>query len=368
MIMKNFTRRFNLLWIFIVLIVLQNSIAQNLDWKALYGTIEQKEVLGEKALFLSKGLAVLENSYFENGVIEVDIFTSLMAGITFRIDSSYNYEESYIRTPKSGGFDALQYGPVFNGEFCWQFYPEYQAKVIYPANDWIHLKIIVKDDQATIYVGNKDTANLYIDSLRTTNSFGKVGLWTLTGAYFKNFNYQPLTAQDKFPTITKRKIDNPNAIKEWWISKRESFPKVFEETLKEKFIVQKQWKKTETEPDGYLNINKYTRKAIWGQTRKNSNDMVWLLYEWEETINGFKPLSFEYSNKCFIYLNNIKIFSGNNNFQLKGVFYRGDIDKKMRANTVFLPVKKGKNSLLVAVSGITNGWGFMAQFADGSGL
>jgi hypothetical protein len=44
-----------------------------------------------------------------------------------------------------------------------------------------------------------------------------------------------------------------------------------------------------------------------------------------------------------MYLNNQKIFAGNNSFLLKGAFYRGDIDKEMKANTVFLPVKKGKN-------------------------
>lgn len=94
--------------------------------------------------------------------------------------------------------------------------------------------------------------------------------------------------------------------------------------------------------------------------------MVWLRYEWEENENGVKPFSFEYSNMCFVYINDNKIFAGNNSFLLKGPLFRGDIDKQMKANTIFLPVKKGKNVLMVAVSGITNGWGFMGQFADGT--
>jgi len=335
------------------------------DWSTTTGVIEEKEFLGRKALFLSKGLAYLPTSHISDGVIEVDMATTLMAGLSFRIDDQHNYEEAYIRYAKSGLPDALQFGSVFNGEFSWQFYPEYQARVTYPKDQWIHMKIIVEADKAGIFLNNRDTAELYIDSLRSGNKEGHVGIWALNGAYFSNFSYRQASIDEKLPLITKKLIRNPDAIKNWWVSS----PSIFTEVPADKLLASPtgvKWQQAGTDPDGYLNINKFAKKHISGRTRDNSNDMVWLRYEWDEKAASIKPFSFEYSNMCFVFLNNTKVFSGNNSFLLKGPLYRGDIDKQMRANTIYLPVSKGKNTLLIAVSGIANGWGFMGQFADGT--
>lgn len=335
------------------------------DWTITTGTIEEKEFLGRKALFLTRGLAYLTNSQFTNGVIEADIATSLMGGLSFRIDEKLNYEEAYIRVPKSGLPDALQFGSVFNGEFSWQFYPEYQARVVYPKDQWIHMKIIVEDDKAGIYLNNRDTAVLYIDSLRSGNRSGHVGIWALNGAYFSEFKSRPATAREKLPAIPKKLLRNPDAIKKWWVSE----PAVFTQAPSDKlptFPSTAKWTQAVTDPDGYLNINKYAKKNTWGRSRENSHDIVWIRHEWQENSDGLKPFSFEYSNLCYVFINENKMFAGNNSFLLKGPLYRGDIDKQMRGNTIFLPVKKGTNSLVVAVSGIANGWGFMGQFADGT--
>lgn len=360
--------KMSLLFVLSVLFAQQFIFAQPAsDWKSVVGTITEKEFMGRKALYVSRGLAYLPKSSFDNGVIEVDIAGAVMAGITFRVDEDHNYEETYIRTPKSGGLDALQYGPVFNGEFSWQFYPEYQAAVVYPQNEWIHLKIVVINKQAAVYAVSRDSVSMLIDSLRTFNSSGHVGVWSLsTGAYFSNFTYRALSPSDKLPVIPKKTTSIPDAIKEWQVSYAGEFSDALPEILDGDIAAKQNWKKAITEPDGYLNINKYATKKIWGMGFKNSTDIAWIRYEWEEKSEGSKPISFEYANRCFMYLNNRKIFAGNNSFLLKGAFYRGDIDKEMKANTIFLPVKKGKNHLMIAVVGVSNGWGFMAQFADGS--
>lgn len=257
------------------------------------------------------------------------------------VNDSDDYEEMYLRFPKSGGLDAVQYGPAFNGEFSWQFHPEYQAKSVFRSDEWTHLKIVVTGRQAGVYI-NHDTAALYVDSLRAPDVTGGVGIWSLNGAYFSNFTYRELSTADKLPVIPKKIFSNPNAIKEWRVSDPSAFVGIPGEILPENFTSQENWKNAVTEPDGYLNINKYAKKKTWGMGLQNSTDLVWLRYEWEESGAGLKPMSFEYGNRCFIYLNNQKLFAGNNSFLLKTAFFRGDIDKQMRANTVFLPVKKGE--------------------------
>lgn len=336
------------------------------DWKTTSGTIEKREHLGRTALFLSKGLAWLPASKFANGVIEADVATSLMGGLNFRGDSNHNYEEVYLRIPKSGGPDALQFGSVFNGEFSWQFYPEYQANVVYPANQWVHMKIVVEGDKAGIYMLNRDTAVLLIDSLRTGNQSGHVGIWTLNGAYFSNIRFRAATPEERLPAIPKKLIYNKEAVTGWWISQPSLFTGAPPDILPASSLSSLKFQPAATDPDGYLNINRFAKKQIWGRSRENSNDMVWIRYEWDESTDRLKAFSFDFSNMCFMYCNGKKVFAGNNSFLLKGPLYRGDIDKQLRANTVFLPVTKGKNALLIAVSGTNNGWGFMGQFADGT--
>ena len=345
----------------------QNSLS---DWNAVTGTIEEKEHMGRKALYLSRGLAYLPTSNFENGTIEVDIAPGNpgMGGIAFHIDKSFNYDEVYIRYVKSGGPDALQYCPVFNGEFSWQIYSEYQANPKFPINEWTHLKIMIENGRAAVFISNIDTAVLYIDSLRVPNKSGSVGIWCLTGTYFSNFRYSS-SAEKVFTDFSKfhrKTINNPDAIKGWWISEPFDFSDEAVNRFDKKTNLSHKWQKANTEPDGLLNICRYATKKVWGKTRENSHDVVWLKYEWEENSAGIKPFSFDFTNRCYIFLNEAKIFSGNNSFFLKGSLYRGDIDKPMRGNTVYLPVKKGKNTIAIAVSGITNGWAYMAQFADGT--
>jgi hypothetical protein len=335
------------------------------DWKTVTGKIEEKEYMGRKAFYLSQGVAYLPGSNLGDGEIEVDIAPGdPMGGITFHMDDSLNYEVTYIRYGRSGEPDALQYCPEPRCELNWQFYPEYQASVTYP-KDWIHLKIDIIGKQASVYVLNRDTPVLLVDSLRIPNSSGHVGFWSLRGSYFSNFRYHPLPAETQLSAKIQRKmIDNPDAIKQWWVSESRPFTEDVVKSLNKDQLSYLNWQKAETEPDGFLNINKYASKKIFGRARDNSNDIAWIKYEWDEKSAGVKPLSFEFSNQCFIFFNNNKLFSGNNSFLLKGPQFRGDIDKRMRANTIYLPVKKGRNTLMIAVANITNGWGFMAQFAE----
>lgn len=336
-------------------------------WKPLHGSVEERDFMGKKSLFLSRGLAVLEGSSFSNGTIEVDIapVSPGLSGIGFHIDDRLNYNETYIRYSKSGGPDALQYSAVWNGEFSWQLYPEYQAAVRFTPNEWIRLKIVIEGTRAAVFI-NADTAALLIDSLRIPNTAGKIGLWTLAPAYFANLVITPSDGSTEIHDRPFRRIvtDNPSAIQEWMVSEPFEFSREKISSIDRTLIEKGPWITAKTEPDGLLNISRFAKKKIAGKTRDNSNDVVWLRYEWNEGAGGTKPFSFDYVNRCVIFLNGQKQFSGMNTFLLKGALYRGDIDKRMRGNTIHLPVTKGKNTLMIAVANITNGWGFIGGFDD----
>jgi hypothetical protein len=335
-------------------------------WKTLYGKVEVKPFMGREALFLDKGIAYLPGTTFANGEIDVDIAPTIpgFGGVVFHMDSAFNFEEVYIRNLKSGWPDAAQYSPVFNGESSWQLYPEYQAQLKYPATEWIHVKVIVQHQQARVYFLSADTAQLLVDSLRVPNAGGMIGLWSLQGAYFSNLTYRE-TAVKEAPLKILTPA-NPRAIRKWSISPVAPFH--YDQVTHPDFAVLRslKWKEGETERDGLLNINRFARKRIFGKFKDNSEEVVWLRYDWEEPASGVKPLSFEFTNRCFVYINEQKVFAGNNSFRLKGPLDRGSIDKQAKANVIYLPVKKGRNSLMVAVAGVANGWGFLGAFEDNS--
>jgi hypothetical protein len=43
---------------------------------------------------------------------------------------------------------------------------------------------------------------------------------------------------------------------------------------------------------------------------------------------------------------------------------QGEIDKKIGSQSVYLPLRKRENEILVAGSAVANGWGWMAKCGD----
>lgn len=331
------------------------------DWKAVEGVLSEKVFKDEPAFHLSRGMAYLPHTSLTDGVVEVDIGGAQMAGLVFRVAPEGNYEEVYLRFFRSGSTDAIQYGPAYNGEFGWQFYGDYQAKTDMIANDWNHLKIVFQGLRAAVYVNGRPDAALVVDSLRIGGS-GAVGFWSLsTGAYFKRFTYRTLLANESVPAVPSRMHPNPDAIQHWELGKSDNPITDPGTTLIPGFVRSFSWIKTVSEPDGFLNINRYVKKKAGGMGLQNSVDTTWLKYEWEEKNSGVRIFCFEFSNQVSIFVNGRKFFSGDNSFFLKGEFYRGDIDRKLRANQLFVPVKKGINQIILAVVSKGNGWGVIGQ-------
>jgi hypothetical protein len=160
------------------------------------GEYRLEEMAGQDAIFLQNGRADLKNVEFEKGTIEFDILTPGergFGGIRWHVQTGgRSYEEFYIRPHMSGLPDANQYSPVFNGVSGWQLYfgPQYSAPVSYRFGEWMHIKIVVADKQAEVYIDG-DTPVLVIDDLR--GGFGRGGLSLSAGFspfFFANFSYQ----------------------------------------------------------------------------------------------------------------------------------------------------------------------------------
>ena len=156
---------------------------------------KEAEFLGRKCLM---GIASLKEAEFTNGVIEFDLAVNgerSYPGITFRAKDQDNYERIYIRPHLSKVFqNVVQYEGTFNGLDSWQLYygPGKTTSATFPANEWFHVKIEVKDTQAKFYIVDMEKPVLTITELAHGISKGTLGVWGLMDgtAYFSNFSYR----------------------------------------------------------------------------------------------------------------------------------------------------------------------------------
>jgi hypothetical protein len=146
--------------------------------------------------------AKLINSDFKNGVIEVKVLSKLLEdapdfargfiGIAFRIDeSNAKFECIYIRTTNGRAEDQLRR----NRSTQYFSYPDFkfdrlrkEASGVYESyadmglNEWITIKIEVKDEKAKLYLDGQEHPVLIVNDLKHgANASGGVGLWVDVG-------------------------------------------------------------------------------------------------------------------------------------------------------------------------------------------
>lgn len=319
-----------------------------------------QKVRDRETLVLNRGTVWVKDVAFSDGIIEVDISVSpkkSLAGISFRGDQELTCENIYLRVPLSGRDDAIQYAPFFHNEDYWQLYPEHQAKYIYPDTGWVHMKIVVKGNTASLFINDSSKPSLRIDHLRTKNQRGRIGLWCLGEQAFANFSYTPLEPAP-FTVIPAR--TEPGLVTQYQLSQSFTVDKKTKNIHYPKNM-QLNWQTVTTEEDGLLNIGKYIFKKTSGSFEQNSNDLVWLKMNLTTATALTKKLSLDFTNRIWIFLNGQILYHGDHSYRLKGVFYKGLIDKTFIADAVFLPLQKGDNEVLIGISSVANGWGIISK-------
>jgi hypothetical protein len=304
-----------------------------------------------------EGKMFVKDVNLTHGTIEVDVYAHSkrsFAGIIFR-KKDHNMEDFYIRTHKSGQVDAVQYTPVYNGESNWQLYNEYQAQLVLKQSSWNKLKVIFKDKIADIYVN--DVKVLTVDELKSENTSGSIGLFSLFENRFTNFRYSNDSKDMTTANIKDISSLSKGLIKEWQITEAID-PK--NEPIDFKNFGKLSYKKVVTEASGLLPISKFITKPNFGNFEDNIEAYTIAKHEWSENAKTFKTFSFDYSDKILVYLNGVLIFKGNNAFRSKGAQFMGHLD--IGSNKLILPLKKGKNVLHCVVIEQANGWGLIGKF------
>jgi hypothetical protein len=341
----------------------------------LEGEAKPAEYQGRKSLLLDGGAAVLKDLEMRDGVVDVDVATPASRGffgIQFRIaNDGANAEWVYLRQHKSGLPDAMQYTPVLNTGLNWQIYngPGFTGAVDIPKNVWFHLRLEVVGAQAKLYVKDMDKPALVMNDLKSGVQKGQVALAVLTGAtYFSNFEIRTtadMPWERHFPPMP------PGTLTKWSLSPSyDALARNLE--LPPSDGNGMTWQDVEAEPPGFVIVYRY-REAPHPQVsfasdfskRLEPQPGMRVVYA-RTSINSdqdqVKKLYIGYSDDVSVFLNGKILFRGRSAQNFRDPGFLGIVNAENDA--VYLPLKKGSNELMLAVSELGGGWAFICRLAD----
>lgn len=342
----------------------------------LQGEARAAEYQGRKSLYIAGGAASVKELEMRDGVIDVDVATPASRGffgIQFRIaGDGGNGEWVYLRQHKSGLPDAIQYTPVLNTGLNWQIYngPGFTAAVEIPKDLWFHMRLEVIGAQAKLYVGDMDKPALVMDDLKTGIQTGSIALAVLTGAtYFSNFEVRetpPAPWQRHEPTMP------PNTLTRWSLSPSyDALARDLERSIPASEMSAIQWQDVEAEPPGFVVINRYResphpRVTFASDFSKRLDPqpgmkVVYARTSIDSARDEVRKLLIGYSDDVSVFLNGRILYRGRSAQNFRDPGFLGIMNPENDA--IYLPLKKGRNELMLAVSELGGGWGFICRLA-----
>jgi hypothetical protein len=343
----------------------------------LEGQAKVVDYQGRKALFLDGAAAVLKDFEFRDGIIDVDVTTPATRGffgLQFRIaDEGKTAEWVYLRQHKSGLLDAMQYTPVLNTGANWQIYsgPGFTGAIDIPKDTWFHLRLVVTGAQAKLFVNDMAQPALVMNDLKSGVQKGQVALYVLTGAtYFSNFEVR--TTPDA-PWQRQLPPMPPDTLTRWELSPSyDALARNLERSLTRAEVDAITWQPVEAESPGFVVLYRYRdaphpRVSFANDPAKRLEPqpgmrVVYARTTIESDRDQVRKLSIGYSDDVSVFLNGNILYRGRSAQYFRDPGFLGIVDAENDA--VYLPLRKGRNELMLAVSELGGGWGFVCRLSD----
>lgn len=343
----------------------------------LQGNAKATVYLGRQCLQLDGGAALLKDFELTDGVVDVDVATPATRGffgIQFRLDNEgANGEFIYLRQHKSGLPDAMQYTPVLNTGLNWQLYsgPGFTGKVDIARDVWFHLRLVVAGAQARLYMKDMNQPALVMSDLKSGLRKGQLALYVLTGSTcFANFTVRstPEAAWERqLPPMRAGTLTN------WALSPAfDALARRLEQPLLPAEIGAMQWQDVTAEAPGIVPINWYRESPHPRVTFANDfarrlepqsgMKVVYARTRISAERDQMRKLSIGYSDDVSVFLNGQILYRGRSAQNFRDPAFLGIVDPENDA--VYLPMKKGSNELVLAVSELGGGWGFICRLED----
>ena len=154
-------------------------------WELDGGDIGFATYLGEPALRIHQGSAMLRGSDIGTGTIEYDIAFQAereFPGVHFRGRDDGDWEYFYLRPHKNSGWDSNQYMPVIGGAATWQLYSGagFNSTETYKLGAWNRIRIELYPTSADVFING--VRSLRIPELKSSSTHGFLAVDSAAGA------------------------------------------------------------------------------------------------------------------------------------------------------------------------------------------
>jgi len=320
----------------------------------------------------------LKNHNFSNGTIEFDVELSGMGfpGINFRMSEDHkNGENFYIRsfgTVKPETRTTLQYAALIDGMSIWDLTDEYQAGATIHQNKWNHVKLVVSGKQMRVYINDMAKPALIVPELEGGRNSGGISL--SGNVIYANFTIKPnateaLSSESGYITTT----GDTRYLRDWMVAPAKDFPfgqeiKFSLPSMYGKLTTSElpdsntKWSPIKAEARGIVNLTR-----IYGLKENDARRLTWLKTTIDSDKDQERILNFGFNDEVWFFLNGQIIYVDKNYFGTpaqKSPEGRCTIENA----TIKLPLRKGKNDIMIALANYFYGWGIIARLDNTDGI
>jgi hypothetical protein len=332
-----------------------------------------------KAVYVKNGAPLfLKNQKFSNGTIEYDVELGQgFPGISFRLsDDQKNGDSFYLRyfgTTSPESRTALQYAAVIGGMSIWDLTDEYQAGATFKIPGWNHVKLVVSGKQMKAYVNDMSRPAMIVPALESGREEGGI---SFSGGQvtIANLVIRPDAVEELSPAPGYISTYNDTRyLRHWLVSPAQDFPygKEIVHTLPYMSGTPVKpalpdstttWTMIKAEDRGVMNL---TRR--FGPVKDNVRRLAWLKTTIQSERVQERTLSIGFSDEIWLFVNGQVLYVDKNHFGSPGQkFPRGRCT--IENATVRLPLKEGKNEIMIGLANYFFGWGVVVRLDDMDGI
>jgi hypothetical protein len=330
--------------------------------------------LGRPSLYINRGIALARGVSVENGTVDLDVAatdTTNFLGIVFRAATPRFSNVIFLRPGASGTQEAVQYGPAFNSVgVAWQVYHGEGANAVVDLrrNRWLHLHVELDGPVARLFIDTATAATLIVP--RVVESAGDgIGVWTGAfgrGAYFSNIHYTTAPGHSGNASPTPPPA---GTILDWELSSAVEAADFTPASLPD--LRRFTWQRVKAEPEGFVLINRYREAPVGGVPMDSTgavlvdsvmtgkiakSRVVYARTTITAAHDETRRMQYAYSNGAVIYANGRPLAFAMNPGGLRGLGVMARV-----GDAVYLPLRKGRNQIVIAVIECTGGWAFSAR-------
>ena len=321
----------------------------------------------------------LKNQRFSNGSIEFDVELTGQGfpGINFRMSADGKTGDNfYIRSFGPVTKDirwTLQYAAIAGGVDLWDLSDEYQAGcTIYQQGKWNHVKLVISGAQMLAYVNDMKTPAMTVPRLEGGEATGSISL--NGNVIYANLVLKPNATEGLNPAPGYiAALNDSRYLRNWMLGPEKKFP--FGQDLR--FPLPSQhgllnasdlpdstasWREIKAEPRGIVNVSR-----VYGAADSDARRLTWLKTTIESDKDQEKAIHFGFSDEVWVFVNGQLVYTEKNYF---GTPSQKEPDSwcTIENSSFRLPLKKGKNEVLVALANYFYGWAIVGRLQDTDGI